>query len=123
LYDKAGLNEDEINPYYVPEKDCPFQVGDLVCVVNWGKAYSTYRSFFQDDKIDSSYKVRYAYGDRSKYKKFPKEDDDKAQYRILYIKYDEKADELLALITKDSKWRTDKDENPIYLIQVDALEK
>lgn len=123
LYKVAGLNEDEINPYYVPEKDCPFHVGDLVCVTKWGKSYSTYRDFFQDDKMDFSYKVRYAYGDTSHYDKFPNEYDDNTQYRILYIKYDEKLDELLALITKDCEWMTDENENPIYLIQVDSLEK
>lgn len=121
LYEIAGLNEEEINPYYVPEKDCPFQVGDLVCVTKWGKSYSIYSDFFQDDKMDPSYKLRYAYGDTSQYDKFPNEYDDNAQYRILYIKYDEQINELLALITKNnSRWR---DENPIYLIQVEALEK
>lgn len=118
LYNAGYLNENEINLHYVPEKDCPFKVGQLVHVVNWGKSYSTKREFFQDDKIDPSYKLRYAYGDRSLFEKFPNDYDDDDLYKILYIKYDDVAGTLLALITKHDCMG----QPPIHLIEVNSLE-
>ena len=118
LYNGAYLNENEINLNYVPEKDCPFKVGQLVHVVNWGKTYSVKTNFFQDDKIKPSYKLRYAYGDRSLYKKFPNDYDDDRRYKILYIKYDDAVGKLLALIT-EYDWMG---QPPIHLIEVDSLE-
>lgn len=118
LYSKGYLNENEIDLHYVPEKDCLFKVGQLVRVVNWGKAYSTKTNFFQDDRIDPSYKLRYAYGDSSLYKRFPNDYDDGRRYEILYIKYDDTVGKLLALITEYDcmGWP------PIHLIEVDGLE-
>jgi hypothetical protein len=118
LYSKGCLNENEIDLRYVPEKDCLFKVGQLVRVVNWGKSYSIKMNFFQDDRIDPSYKLRFAYGDRSRYERFPNDYDDYRRYIILYIKYDDTVGKLLALIT-DYDWMG---QPPIHLIEVDSLE-
>lgn len=118
LYSEGCLNENEIDLHYVPEKDCLFKVGQLVRVVNWGKTYSVKIDFFQDDRIDPSYKLRYAYGDRSLYQKFPNDYDDWKRYKILYIKYDDAVGKLLALIT-NYDWMG---QPPIHLIEVDGLE-
>lgn len=39
-----------------------YKAGDIVCLRNPGKAYSTYSKFFSENKIDPEIAARYQYG-------------------------------------------------------------
>lgn len=63
-----------------------FKIGDIVRVTDWGEAYPTDDSWFEErvGTIPLNYIMRYAYGNHSNYDKY-KNSDDPAKYTVLYV--------------------------------------
>lgn len=94
------------------------KVGDIVNVVDWGCAYSTNVSWFEEnfEALNRDWIVRFAFDDSSKYLKFGDEPLDETEYTVLFIGKHNLCDKRVALIAESSY-------SSVYLIGLDGLSK
>lgn len=87
-----------------------FRVGDRVKIVDTGKTYATYFTWFEENQITTNIAARYAYGQTAK---------ENTVGNIKFIgKHRTEKDKTLCLIEIDKTW----DGSPLYLIEASGLE-